>query len=319
VTITDKIDSSGKIQIKGTLKVPAGSGRMTMSGGILYIGEKGFTWNETYDRYICFNNEHELDLKTMTCTHCSSRISQEETPSAVFTMSNKIAGLVPNAVYIITVDENFNEYTADESGVIEILDNWFGKTINIVKKAIDGKTNTDSDPFSLSIPARYTVTYTDGAANGSAFAPKTYTVIDGNATPEFEGIPTWKGYKFIGWNTEIAETVTGDVTYEAQWEKLDSESEKKDVFVEIEKKTSLKINPSVLATRLLKINCYGSGEANLMSKVFVQSGETVTINLTPNEGYKIEKITVNGKVVDVSDSIDVKVIANTVINIVFAK
>ena len=63
----------------------------------------------------------------------------------------------------------------------------------------------------------FTVTYTDGV-DGAAFADQTYTVKEGDATPAFKGTPTRTGYKFLGWNPEVAETVTGNAVYTATWE-----------------------------------------------------------------------------------------------------
>ena len=63
----------------------------------------------------------------------------------------------------------------------------------------------------------YTVTYKDGV-DGAAFADQTYTVKANDPTPAFEGEPTREGYVFLGWEPEVAETVTGDATYVATWE-----------------------------------------------------------------------------------------------------
>lgn len=63
----------------------------------------------------------------------------------------------------------------------------------------------------------YTVTYKDGV-DGAAFVDQTYTVKENDPTPAFEGEPTREGYVFLGWEPEVAETVTGDVTYVATWE-----------------------------------------------------------------------------------------------------
>ncbi len=65
---------------------------------------------------------------------------------------------------------------------------------------------------------QFTVTYQPGdhAADGSQ-AQSTGSLDWGAKTPEapvYEGAP---GYSFAGWSTEVAETVTGDVTYVAQW------------------------------------------------------------------------------------------------------
>ena len=40
------------------------------------------------------------------------------------------------------------------------------------------------------------------------------------ATPAFNGTPTRDGYKFTGWAPAVADIVTRNATYTAQWEKL---------------------------------------------------------------------------------------------------
>ena len=62
----------------------------------------------------------------------------------------------------------------------------------------------------------YTVTYTDGV-DDVVFADQTYYVRAGEKTPAFVGTPTRAGYTFTGWDPAVAATVTGDVTYTAQW------------------------------------------------------------------------------------------------------
>ena len=63
------------------------------------------------------------------------------------------------------------------------------------------------------------VTYTDGVDGEEIFADQTYTVESGKPTPAFNGTPSRDGYTFAGWNPAIAETVTENVTYTAQWTK----------------------------------------------------------------------------------------------------
>lgn len=67
----------------------------------------------------------------------------------------------------------------------------------------------------------YTVTYTDGVENEEIFADQVYgNLLSGTATPAFNGTPARAGYKFLGWEPTVAETVTENATYVAQWEKL---------------------------------------------------------------------------------------------------
>ena len=73
----------------------------------------------------------------------------------------------------------------------------------------------------------FTVTYTDGV-DGAAFADQTYTVKEGDATPAFDGTPTREGYVFLGWEPEVAETVTANATYTAKWTPV--EPTREDIF-----------------------------------------------------------------------------------------
>ena len=70
---------------------------------------------------------------------------------------------------------------------------------------------------------KYTVTYTDGM-EGKAFADQVFETLEyGVTTPEFDGTPELKWYKFTGWKPEVAETVTGNAIYVAQWEEVGKE------------------------------------------------------------------------------------------------
>ena len=65
---------------------------------------------------------------------------------------------------------------------------------------------------------KWTVTYTDGVADEEVFADQTTPDITNNAeTPAFDGTPERAGYAFNEWSPEVAEKVTKDVTYTAQW------------------------------------------------------------------------------------------------------
>ena len=89
-------------------------------------------------------------------------------------------------------------------------------TLTIAYRDLSVTTATITAHFKSS---KYVVTYSDGV-DGRAFASQSYTVNAGAATPAFEGTPTRDGYEFIGWNPEVAETVTENVTYVAQWKNV---------------------------------------------------------------------------------------------------
>ena len=63
----------------------------------------------------------------------------------------------------------------------------------------------------------YTVTYTDGVDGEEVFADQTDRVPFEDPTPAFKGTKTRAGYVFAGWKPAFSDTVTGNVTYVAQW------------------------------------------------------------------------------------------------------
>lgn len=87
-----------------------------------------------------------------------------------------------------------------------------GQNGDVTGQTVNGWTNL----YAVWEKNTYTVTYTDGV-NGEAFADQVYNVPFEDATPAFEGTPTRKGFVFDGWNPEVAETVTDNATYTAQW------------------------------------------------------------------------------------------------------
>ena len=59
-----------------------------------------------------------------------------------------------------------------------------------------------------------TVTYTGTGVDSST---NTYEVAVGAPTPAYSGTPSYAGFIFAGWSPAVADTVTEDVTYTAQW------------------------------------------------------------------------------------------------------
>ena len=90
-----------------------------------------------------------------------------------------------------------------------------GQNGDVTGQTVNGWTNL----YAVWEKNTYTVTYTDGV-NGEAFEDQAYTAKYEDATPAFVGIPARAGYKFLGWEPTVAETVTENATYVAQWEKL---------------------------------------------------------------------------------------------------
>ena len=70
----------------------------------------------------------------------------------------------------------------------------------------------------VSFVREYTITYTDGVDNEAIFTDQVYKAASGSDTPAFEGTaPSRTDYVFTGWTPTVANKVTRDVTYVAQW------------------------------------------------------------------------------------------------------
>lgn len=84
------------------------------------------------------------------------------------------------------------------------------------RRVTDEATGT---PYVVPFAVRetYTVTYQDGVENEVLFEDQVTRAVAGEATPEFTGTLDRKDYVFVGWNPEVAETVTADAVYVAQW------------------------------------------------------------------------------------------------------
>ena len=108
--------------------------------------------------------------------------------------------------YILKYTGSTTDYKQDGSGWA-IDDSSFANNT----EKLNGKT--------LWVYSRYKVTYTDGVEGEEIFADQVYMVPAGEATPAFDGTPTRTNWDFKGWNPEVSDEVTGNVTYVAQWEK----------------------------------------------------------------------------------------------------
>ena len=140
----------------------------------------------------------------------------------------------------------------------------------------------------------FTVTYTDGV-EGAAFADQTYTVKENDPTPAFNGTPAREGYVFLGWEPEVAGTVTANATYTATWE---------------EALTEVKVTSSISEGALLylgsefKVTATANTDAKLTfnfeaNPAFKQIASDATGN-SKTVWYRVVKITGNYTKINVS-------------------
>jgi len=148
---------------------------------------------------------------------------------------------VGNATYTATYTPAYVDYTVtfvDENGsVISSKTYHYGDKIEVPADPVKAADETYTYAFTGWTPAVseicvgdatytasyqavhriYKVTYTDGVMAEDVFADQITDAYYGQATPAFVGTPVREGYLFTGWAPNVAETVTGDVTYVAQW------------------------------------------------------------------------------------------------------
>ena len=93
---------------------------------------------------------------------------------------------------------------ADEGGEQEIAPGAFITTDIAVLDLEDG--------IRAAVRVPYTVIYT-----GTGVQTQTRTVLSGDPTPTYSGTLSYAGYIFAGWSPAVADTVTADATYTAQW------------------------------------------------------------------------------------------------------
>ena len=104
--------------------------------------------------------------------------------------------------------------------------NWYGMGVTFPQPTnrevvISSATGKGQRPVTANFKTEvktYKVTYTDGVEDEEIFEDQSYDIKAGDPTPAFNGTLVRQGFDFKGWQPEVAETVTADVTYTAQWE-----------------------------------------------------------------------------------------------------
>ena len=128
-----------------------------------------------------------------------------------------------NDVYTCTLTIKAEKYVDEYSGTVyrvgkHELDDDAAKDITLTWDGQKWTAEKDSVTFNVKCKL-FTVTYTDGVKNKVIFKDELHeNLAYGSDTPKFTGgTPKRTGYTFTGWSPKVADTVTGNVTYKAQW------------------------------------------------------------------------------------------------------
>ena len=172
----------------------------------------------TYDELKGLGINAKVDCTTTTAHNGKSYTLIEDT----YNVSDpERKGTVYTCILTVNAKDYVAKYNAEENVGPHTLDDRDSKTIELTWNGEKWTAAETSVTFNVKCEL-LTVTYTDGVKGEEVFADVVYKDIPyGTGTPAFgTKDPTRKGYKFVGWEPEVAETVTKDVTYTAKWEKL---------------------------------------------------------------------------------------------------
>ena len=130
-------------------------------------------------------------------------------------------GTAYTCILTVNAKDYVAKYNAEENVGPHTLDDRDSKTIELTWNGEKWTAAETSVAFNVKCEL-LTVTYTDGVKGEEVFEDVVYNDIPyGTNTPAFgTKDPTRKGYKFLGWEPVVADTVTENATYVAQWEKL---------------------------------------------------------------------------------------------------
>ena len=131
--------------------------------------------------------------------------------------------MLKNDVYTCILTVKAGKYVDEYSGTMHRvgkheLDDDATKDIVLTWNGQKWTAEKDSVTFRVKCTL-YTVIYTDGVKNKVIFKDEVHKDLAyGSDTPKFTGgTPKRTGYTFTGWSPKVTDTVTGDVTYKAQW------------------------------------------------------------------------------------------------------
>ena len=157
--------------------------------------------------------------------HCGTTSAHREpTWSPLLENTYEIsAPTLKNDVYTCTLTVKAEKYVGEYSSTLyrvgkHELDDDAAKDITLTWDGQKWTAEKDSVTFNVKCEL-LTVTYTDGVKNKVIFKDELHKDLAyGSDTPKFTGgTPKRTGYTFTGWSPKVADTVTGNVTYVAQW------------------------------------------------------------------------------------------------------
>ncbi len=149
--------------------------------------------------------------------HKSIGLSNNYEQDNMVTITVRFVDEEGNVVKSVTMEnvKKGSEYDVEEE--TEKIPDGYEKNGEPTGDPVSGTADTNK---TIIVPVKtitYTVTYTDGV-NGTAFTDQVTTGLkEGVTTPVFSGTPGRSGYTFAGWTPTVAEIVTGNATYTAQW------------------------------------------------------------------------------------------------------
>ena len=172
----------------------------------------------TYDELKGLGINAKVDCTTTTAHNGKSYTLIEDTYNVSDPERKETAY---TCILTVNAKDYVAKYNAEENVGPHTLDDRDSKTIELTWNGEKWTAAETSVTFNVKCEL-LTVTYTDGVKGEEVFADVVYKDIPyGTSTPAFgTKDPTRKGYKFVGWEPEVAETVTKNVTYTAKWEKL---------------------------------------------------------------------------------------------------
>ena len=211
-------ESENKIESAGLFSAPALTGKGSGTGHKISVKIYKVVLNE--DKPLGYETPVQVDTIVVTCT--------DGTGHSGYNHFVPLKAFYPTNFGLSTKDWEgwvFNEYYSGGDGNDPFY-SWTSQKVNATANV------TGSEPYPCSKNmyliyeddkpvVTYTVTYTDGVEDEVIFEDDVHSGLKkGDTTPAFRnGTPERDGYEFKGWKPDVAKTVTGNVTYVAQWEK----------------------------------------------------------------------------------------------------